>query len=112
MRRDRRRKLLFESVTITHKPGDKQVEVRMIILRDTTPRLQDEQGISTQYRRYTGNMEVPLTDVKINDLVTRNQVTEDEPRGTPSEEQILVIEDVRNVWGIQRLDLVDRRPIP
>ena len=110
MRRSYRLRQLEETVTIIHDQDGSEETAQMIILEDRDPRIQQE-GITTQYRRYVGLLDNPNYSIKFNDKIRRRTASTDNPRGTSDNSQILVVEDTPALWETQRLRLRDTRPI-
>lgn len=109
MRRSRHLRQAEETVIITHGDGtenEDQETASMIILEDKTPRFNRE-GVIIQDTRYVANLSKPLLSIEEGDRIRRIPREAPSYRGATSKSQILVVEDVRVLWGTQQLQLTD-----
>ena len=109
MRRGRRRKQAEETATILYNNGSER-RAKMIILEDRDPRFQQE-GVTIQFRRYKANLDSIDYSIDITDKIRRDEASDDSPRGTSDESQVLQVEDIKYLWGVQQLQLRDTRQI-
>ena len=102
---------LQEIVTVTGERGGLKEVIKeaqpAIVMEDTRIRIGDDQ-YTTQRGLYIVNICPPCFKICVNDLVTRHPDDANNPRGSSSGQlQVLVIQEIRIVYGKQQLQCRD-----
>ena len=101
---------LQENVTVTGNRGNVDYEFEnqpAIILEDNAPRFENEQ-FTIQKGRYIVNIYPPNYDICVNDSITRQPRDANDRVGSSSGQlQVLIVQDIRIIYGKQQLQCRD-----